>query len=162
VDCIPPPPIYPEPNVEPSADAEKNTGAEEDPSTSSEQTASLSPRRLRLDPTHVAYARTARQALLESFGPDSSAPERLLLDLAAAELPIHCSLVEAEAQLAARLESMLLRDDVKSVATLARALRHVSLVTHAVSSRVQNVLATAVALKAQRRLVELHRPGAAK
>ena len=117
------------------------------------------PRRFPLDSAHVAYGKATRKALAESFGEDVTAPEKLLLDLVSAEVPIHCSLVEAEAQLTARLEALLLHDDIKSVATLAKALRHVSVVAHAIGRRVETVLGTAVALRAQRRLVELHRGG---
>lgn len=119
-------------------------------------------RRFSLDPAHLAYARNARLALLEAFGPDASAPERLLLDMVATELPIHGTLVEAEAQLSARLEQLLLHDDIKSVSVLAKALRNVQIVSHAVGRRVETVLGTAVALRSQRRLVELHHGGTAK
>jgi len=114
---------------------------------------------MRLNPAFVAYARSARQSLLDSFGQDVTAPERVLIDMVAAELPVHGTLVEAEAQLATRLETLLLNDDIKLVAVLARAMRQVSLVSHAVGRRVEQVLSTAVALKAQRRLTELHRKG---
>lgn len=146
---------------EPIAEDDSVQDEEPEPSNGAPR-GSLATRRFRLDPSHLAYARASRQALLESFGPDATAPERLLLDLVAQEVPIAMSLVESEMQLAARLEQMLLRDDVKSVVTLAKALRQVSTVCHAVGRRVETVLSTAVALKAQRRLVELHRRGGAE
>ena len=49
----------------------------------------------------MEYAQATRRALCESFGHDASAPEKLLIDLAAKELPIHAALVDVEAQLAA-------------------------------------------------------------
>lgn len=150
MNCIPSTPIYSEPVTEPP------DGADE------EHASPLATRRLPLDPAHLAYARSARQALLEAFGPDASAPERLLLDMVATELPIHGTLVEAEAQLSARLELLLLHDDIKSVSVLAKALRNVQIVSHAVGRRVETVLGTALALRSQRRLVELHHGGTAK
>jgi hypothetical protein len=146
VNCIPPSPICSEPDGDLQSE-----NCNDSP---------LATRRFSLDPRHVAYARATRLALAQSFGEDATAPEKLLLDLVSAEVPIHLSLVDAEAQLAARLEQLLLRDDIKSVATLARAMKQVSVVVHAIGRRVETVLSTAVALKAQRRLTELHRGGA--
>ena len=112
-------------------------------------------RRFPIDPSHTQQAQAARKALTESFGQDASAPEILLIDLVAKELPVHAALIDAELQLVARLPHLM--DQTKHVHVLAKALREVTVVSHAVSRRIEGLLGTAVGLRAQRRLVELHR-----
>jgi hypothetical protein len=112
-------------------------------------------RRVPLDPAYIQHAQDARKALAESFGHDASAPERLLLDMIAAELPVHSALVELEVQIAARLPHLM--DNARHVRIMATALREVVVVSHAIGRRVENLLGSAVGLRAQRRLVDLHR-----
>ncbi len=126
----------------------------EKPGPETSQDSSLA-RRFPIDPAYTQQAHASRQALTESFGQDASAPERLLIDLVAKELPVHAALVDAEVQLVARLPHLM--DEARHVHVLARALREVTIVSHAVSRRIEGLLGTAVALRAQRRLVELHR-----
>jgi hypothetical protein len=112
--------------------------------------------RFRLNEAHLDYARSSRQALAASFGENATAPEKLLLDLVAAEVPLHMALVQTEVDLAARMQALLINNDIKGISVLAKALKNVSAVAGAVGRRIENTLASAVALKAQRRLLELH------
>ena len=80
--------------------------SKEHPRQESKQDSSMI-RRFPIDPSHTQQAQAARKALTESFGQDASAPEILLIDLVAKELPVHAALIDAELQLVARLPHLM-------------------------------------------------------
>lgn len=130
-----------------------NKGSQESVSAAPRVHESPSPLRVPLHPSFVSRGQEALAAL-EADSPDAGADERILHRLVADEVAIISALMEAQAQLVARLA--LLIDDHKRMAAISKVLRDVVLVTNSISKRVEGALGVSANLQAQRRFLASH------
>jgi len=113
-----------------------------------------SPRKLGLGPVHLERGRAARAAL-EAASPDAGPGEQILFELIGHQTAIALSVLDAEGEVASRLEHFL--DDPAKLVALSRALKELTGISNSVGRRVEGALTTASSLRAQRRLWNLGR-----
>lgn len=103
---------------------------------------------------HFAERREDAKALLLASAPRPSAAETILYDVASREVAIYFELSEAQEKLARELHEAV-TSDVRGALALSKVLREVTQISGAIGRRVEHVLSTATALRAQRRFLEL-------
>jgi hypothetical protein len=101
-----------------------------------------------------ARRREETRALLVAWAPNATAAETILFDLAAHELSTYLELAQARQKLAQELNAAM-TGDVRGALALAKVLREVAQISGAIGRRVEHVLTTVTALRAQRRFLEL-------
>ena len=113
------------------------------------QAPALTPKKLGLGKPHLARGASARAAL-DIASPDAGAGEALLHELIGHQTSIALAVLDAQAELVARLEYFL--DDPRKLLMLAKALKELTVLSNAVGRRIEGGLVAASSLRAQRRL----------
>ena len=107
------------------------------------------PKKLGLGALHVERGRAARAAL-DAASPDAGPGEAILHELLGQQVAIALAVLDAQGEVAARLEHFL--DDPRKLLMLAKALTELTGISNAIGRRVEGALVTASSLRAQRRL----------
>ena len=107
------------------------------------------PKRLGLGAPHVERGKAARVAL-DQASPDAGAGEALLHELIGHQTAIAIAVLDAQAEVVARLEYFL--DDPRKLLMLSKALTELTSISNTIGRRVEGALVAASSLRAQRRL----------
>lgn len=102
-----------------------------------------------------AQRREELRTQLVASAPSPTAAEQILFDLASHEVAVYLELSEAQEKLTLQL-TRAVNGDVREAFVLSKVLREVTQISGVIGRRVEHVLTTATALRAQRRFLELH------
>lgn len=117
--------------------------------TSTPEPPHVPPKKLGLGAAHVERGKAAHAAL-DLASPNAGAGEAILHELIGKQTSIALAVLDAQAEVAARLEHFL--DDPRKLLMLAKAMKELTALSNAIGRRVEGALVTASSLRAQRRL----------
>lgn len=107
------------------------------------------------EPTSPADEKIRVVSILLTEDKNTTAIERLLVDVIAQEVPLVGALEKAKLELAARLLPNI--DNPRAALKVAQVLKEVVVTSNAITKRVEHLLGSLATLRSQRRLLEQHR-----